>query len=164
MWRCKVKGEKAMSMIDVKTALNDNIGVDLIAISQYFFHARVLKHWGYEKLGSLIYKRSIEVMRFSDDLIQRLFLLEGLPNLQRLGKLLVGENVLEVLACDLVLEHKMHTLLIEGISICDQNTDFVSRKILTKHLAANEAHINVVKENEKLVEVMGKSNYLELLI
>ena len=103
-------------------------------------------------------------MRFSDDLIQRLFLLEGLPNLQRLGKLLVGENVLEVLACDLVLEHKMHTLLIEGISICDQNTDFVSRKILTKHLAANEAHINVVKENEKLVEVMGKPNYLELLI
>ena len=149
---------------DVKTALNDNIGVDLIAINQYFFHARFLKHWGYEKLGDLIYKRSIEVMRFSDDLIQRLFLLEGLPNLQKLGKLIVGENVSEVLTCDLVLEHKMHVLLTEGVSICDQSTDFVSRKILTKHLTANEAHINVIKENQKLIETMGDLNYLELIV
>lgn len=149
---------------DVRTALNDNIGVDLIAINQYFFHARVLKHWGYEKLGDLIYKRSIEVMRFSDDLIQRLFLLEGLPNLQKLGKLIVGEDVAEVLACDLVLEHKMHVLLTEGISICDQSTDFVSRKILTKHLTASEAHINAIKENQKLIEAMGEMNYLELIV
>ncbi|MFH4354713.1 MAG: bacterioferritin [Neisseriaceae bacterium] len=148
----------------VRVGLNEALGVELIVINQSFLHARMLKHWSYEKLANIVYKRSIQIMRTSDELIQRLFILEGLPNLQKLGKLLIGQTVPEILNCDLELEFQLQRSLTDGINNCELDGDYVSQALLINHLKDSETHANLLEEQLGVLEVIGLEDYLESLV
>ena len=141
--------------------LNKNLGLLLVTINQYFLHARILKNWGFEELSEHFYKQSIREMKSADDLIERILLLEGLPNLQELGKLLIGESVEEAINCDLIKEQEKHTALIEAIKVCEEQQDYVSRQLLEKQKDINEEHIDWLETQQELVTNIGLANYLQ---
>ena len=145
---------------EVKDALNKVVTAELGAINQYFLHARALRHWGYEPLGKHIYKRSIEVMRLCDDLIQRIFIVEGLPNLQRIDKILVGQTVKEVLEGDVHAEKNLHQALLGAIEITHSHQDFVTEHLLINHQKATEDYLDWLEEELSLFTTMGEQNYL----
>ncbi|GGZ76220.1 putative bacterioferritin B [Ignatzschineria indica] len=144
--------------------LNKVLGQYLISINQYFLHARILKNWGFEGLGHPVYKKSIQDMKESDDLIERILLLEGLPNLQELGKLLIGEDVPEILKCDLDREYQKRAVLVEAIAHLEEVQDYVSRELLEGLLDESEEYIDWLETERENIEVLGLEIYLQQLI
>ena len=146
----------------VVKALNKVLYNELIAINQYFLHSRMLRNWGITKLAEYEYHESIDEMRHADTLIERILFLEGLPNLQDLGKLLIGEDVAEILDCDLKLERQALPALRDGIALCERESDFISREILASVLKNEEEHIDWIETQFELIERMGIENYVQL--
>jgi len=149
---------------DPKVIQNLNLVLrnELTAINQYFLHARMLRHWGVTKLGEHEYHESIDEMRHGDMLIERILFLGGLPNLQDLDKLLIGETVKEILECDLKLEQKATTDLRDGIILAETIRDFVSRELLTDILKSEEEHIDFIETQLDMIGLMGIENYIQL--
>ena len=141
--------------------LNKALYNELIAINQYFLHARMFKNWGLKELADHEYHESIDEMKHADKLIERILFLDGLPNLQNLGKLLIGESPREAIACDLQLEMLAVPDLKAGIVHCEQVGDYVSRELLEDILESEEEHIDWLETQLSLIERIGEANYLQ---
>jgi len=152
-----MKGDKKILEL-----LNDALKKELTAVNQYFLHARMLDNWGITKLGKHEYKESIEEMHHADALIQRILFLEGLPNLQTLGKLFIGENVKEVLECDLKLEIDGVKTYREAVAYAEKVKDYVSRDLFAKILADEEGHVDYLETQLEMIKQMGLQNYIQL--
>ena len=148
--------------VTVLQLLNAVLKNELTAINQYFLHARTLRHWGVTKLGAYEYSESIDEMKHADKLIERLLFLDGLPNLQDLDKLLIGENVQEILECDLQLERNALPTLRDGIAHCENVRDFVTRDLFSEILEAEEDHVDFIETQLELIKKIGIENYIQL--
>ncbi|KNZ34065.1 MAG: bacterioferritin [Methylibium sp. NZG] len=134
---------------------------ELTAINQYFVHYRMFKHWGFDRMAKKEYEESIGEMKHADQLMDRIFTLDGLPNLQDLGKLLIGETLPEALGCDLKLEQASQITLKDGIAHCESVRDYVSRDLLQGILDDTEEHIDFLETQLELIHKVGEQNYLQ---
>jgi len=146
---------------EVIRALNKVLGQSLIAINQYFLHARIARHWGLEALNENCYQQSIYEMKWSDDLIARILLLGGLPNLQDYGKMFIAEDVPEIIECNLRLERQKYDIITDAITLCEQHKDYVSRKLLVKLKDGNEEYDDWLDTQQDLIRDVGVHNYIQ---
>ena len=141
--------------------LNAVLTNELTAVNQYFLHARMYENWGFVRLGKITFDESIGEMKHADKLIKRILFLDGLPNLQDLHKLAIGESVGESLVADLEVETGGRATLIEGVKLCEQSADYVSRQLLSEILTDTEAHIDFLETQLSLLKSLGEANYLQ---
>ncbi|MBS0589050.1 MAG: bacterioferritin [Proteobacteria bacterium] len=141
--------------------LNKVLFNELTAINQYFLHSRMYRNWGYKELAEHEYKESIDEMKHADRLIERILFLDGLPNLQALGKLLIGETPVEAIKCDLKLEQTAHVDLKAAIAHCEKIGDYVSRALFASILESEEEHIDWLETQLHLVKQLGETGYLQ---
>ena len=146
---------------EVITALNKVLTNELTAINQYFLHARMLQDWGLEKIGQKEYDASIDEMKHADDLIKRILFLEGLPNLQKIGKIKIGQNIEEVIKADLEVEYAAVPELKEFIKLCEEKQDYVSRDLLQSILASEEEHVDWLETQQNLIKNVGVENFIQ---
>ena len=146
---------------DVIQHLNTVLKNELTAINQYFLHARMFKNWGLDKLNDIEYRESIDEMKHADTLIGRILFLDGIPNLQNLGRLRIGENVEEALRADLELEHDSHKDLVAAVGHCEKVADYVSRDIFVAIMENEEEHIDWLETQLALIESVGLQNFLQ---
>ena len=151
-----MKGDK-----DVIKLLNAQLTNELTAINQYFLHARMYRHWGFEKIAKKEYEESIGEMKHADKLIDRILMLDGLPNLQALHKIMIGESTEEMIACDLKLEKGAQATVKEGIAAAEKAADYVSRDLLLEILEDTEEHIDWLETQQDLIGKVGIQNYLQ---
>ncbi len=144
--------------------LNKALGNELVAINQYFLHSRMFKDWGLKVLADKEYEESIDEMKHADQLTERILFLEGVPNLQDLGKLMIGENTKEMLECDLRIEHKAIPDLREAIAYCESVQDFVSRDLFSSILDSEEEHVDWLETQLSLIERLGLPNYEQAMM
>jgi bacterioferritin len=154
-----MKGDKSIIAL-----LNKALAVELVAINQYFLHARMYKNWGLSKLDKADYKISIEKMKQADVLIERILFLEGLPNLQDLGRLHIGENAIEMLKSNLNLEHHSRAVLQEVIKACENQLDYISRDCANGLLENVEEQIDWIEAQQFLIDKTGVENYLQSMM
>ena len=145
---------------DVIRVLNDVLTGELTAINQYFLHAKMFQNWGYERLYTKVYRESIDEMKHADSLIERVLYLDGLPNVQRLAKVNIGENVEECLRLDLALEYDALTRLHDGIDVCNTERDNGTRLLLESILASEEEHVDWLEAQVELIVQVGLQGYL----
>jgi bacterioferritin len=151
-----MQGDKAIIRL-----LNAVLTNELTSVNQYYLHARMYENWGFARIGKITYEESIGEMKHADKLIKRILFLEGLPNLQDLHKLAIGETLVEGLTADLALEIAGRATLVEGIKSCEAAADYVSRQVLREILTDTEEHIDFLETQLSLVKSLGEHNYLQ---